>query len=161
MLYLILNLLKSEIIAQGIITVPEPKIGNASTKPINKAINNGNSMLKFANFNIDNPIKEIIKDTKISVASAFKYPPNVFVKSFMWCCPIFKNPIFVENAALFGLKYITLSTHIKYKAIIVTTKYIIIDGIDVIIFNKPVKKFLTHPEAEVSTSPVEFWIIDC
>ena len=55
----------------------EPKIGKASTKPINKAINNGNSMLKFANFNIDNPTKEIIKDTKISVASAFKYPPKV------------------------------------------------------------------------------------
>ena len=74
---------KPEIIAQGTITVPEPKIGKASTKPINKAINNGNSMLKFANFNIDNPTKEIIKDTKISVASAFKYPPKVLVKSFI------------------------------------------------------------------------------
>ena len=40
-------------------------------------------MLKFANFNIDNPTKEIIKDTKISVASAFKYPPKVLVKSFI------------------------------------------------------------------------------
>ena len=118
----------------------------------------GLSMLKFANFNIDNPIKEIIKDTKISVASAFKYPPNVFVKSFM-CVPTLKTHLCGKWCSIWSKIY-TLSTHIKYKAIIVTTKYIIIDGIDVIIFNKPVKKFLTHPETEVSTSPVEFWIID-
>lgn len=66
----------------------------------------------------------------------------------------------MENGAHIWSKIYTLSTHIKYKAIIVTTKYIIIDGIDVIMFKRPVKKFLTHPETEVSTSPVEFWIID-
>ena len=43
---------RAEIIAQGIITVPEPKIGKASTNPINRAINSGNSILNFANFNI-------------------------------------------------------------------------------------------------------------
>ena len=73
---------KPEITAQGIITVPEPKIGRASTNPINNAINNGYSMLNFKNDNIYNPNKEIKKDTKINVASALKYPPNVCIKSF-------------------------------------------------------------------------------
>ena len=63
-------------IAQGIITVPEPKIGKASTKPINNAINNGYWTLKPVNSNIYNPIKDKIKDTKIRLASAFRYPPK-------------------------------------------------------------------------------------
>ena len=75
-----------EIIAHGTITVPEPKIGSASTNPINNAINNGNSILKFANFSIYKPTKEIIKETNIRVDSAFRYPPNVLVKSLI-CVP--------------------------------------------------------------------------
>ena len=67
----------AEIIAQGIITVPEPKIGRASTKPINNAINKGYCILNFKKDNIYNPTKEIINETKIKVTSAFKYPPNV------------------------------------------------------------------------------------
>ena len=77
-----------QIIDHGTITVPEPKIGNASTKPINKAINNGYCTLNPQIFNMYNPNNEIIKDTKIKVASAFKYPPNVFIKSRR-CIPIF------------------------------------------------------------------------
>ena len=63
---------KPDIIAQGIITVPDPKIGSASTNPINKAISNGYCTLNFKKDNTYNPTKEMIKETKISVASAFK-----------------------------------------------------------------------------------------
>ena len=72
------------IIAHGIITVPDPSIGRASTNPIPNAISSGNSIAKPVNLSIYRPIKDIIKETKISVASAFKYPPNVFTKSLKW-----------------------------------------------------------------------------
>ena len=58
------------------------KIGRASTNPINKAINNGYCTLNPENSKIYNPIKETIKETKIRVASAFKYPPKLSIKSF-------------------------------------------------------------------------------
>ena len=60
------------IIAQGTITVPEPNIGSASTKPINSAINNGYSIANPTNFKIYKPINETMNDTNISVACAFK-----------------------------------------------------------------------------------------
>ena len=67
-------------------------------------------------------ISDITKDTSIKVASAFKYPPNVFVKSFM-CVPTLKTHLCGKWCSIWSKIY-TLSTHIKYKAIIVTTKYI-------------------------------------
>lgn len=69
--------LSPDIIAQGTITVPDPKIGNASTNPIKRAINKGNSILNFANFNIYNPTKDIKNDTNIMLLRLFKYPPNI------------------------------------------------------------------------------------
>ena len=59
-------------IAHGTITVPEPRIGSASTNPIPSAISNGNSIANPKNFSKYNPIIDIINETKISVASAFK-----------------------------------------------------------------------------------------
>ena len=51
-----------DIIAHGIITVPEPKIGSASTNPIPNAISNGNPTFRPAKYIIYSPIKEITKD---------------------------------------------------------------------------------------------------
>ena len=61
-----------DIIAHGIITVPEPRIGSASTNPINNAIRRGYWILKFKKDNKYNPTNEIINDISINVASAFK-----------------------------------------------------------------------------------------
>ena len=82
----------AHIIAHGIITAPEPNIGRASTKPINNAISNGYLTLNPINSSIYSPIKETINDTSINVASAFKYPPNVFIKSLR-CIVIFLTHI--------------------------------------------------------------------
>ena len=82
-----------EIIAHGTITVPEPKIGSASTNPINKAIRRGYCTLNFKNDNKYNPISEIIKEINIKVVCAFKYPPNVCISSFK-CRFIFLNHTF-------------------------------------------------------------------
>ena len=57
-----------EIIAHGIITVPDPRIGSASTKPIPSAISNGNPTFSPAKYIIYNPITEIVKEIKIKVA---------------------------------------------------------------------------------------------
>ena len=62
----------AQMTAQGTITVPDPRIGRASTNPINKAINNGYGMLNPVNCKIYNPIKEMIKEMRTKVASAFK-----------------------------------------------------------------------------------------
>ena len=61
-----------ENIAQGIITVPEPTIGRASTKAIPKAQRRGYCIFKPVNFPIYNPIKIIKNDIAISITSAFK-----------------------------------------------------------------------------------------
>ena len=47
----------AEMIAHGNITVPEPKIGNASTNPIASAISNGYFILNFVNSKMYNPNK--------------------------------------------------------------------------------------------------------
>ena len=73
-----------QIIAHGTMTGPEPNIGSASTKPINIAISNGYSTFSPTILNKYNPISDITKDTSIKVASAFKYPTNVFLKSYKW-----------------------------------------------------------------------------
>lgn len=83
----------AHIIAHGTITLPDPNIGRASTNPINKAISNGYSTLNPVNSSIYSPIREIIKETNIKVASAFKYPPNVSIKSFK-CTFIFLTHTF-------------------------------------------------------------------
>ena len=48
----------AQIIAQGIITVPEPKIGNASTNPMNIAINKGNDAIKDCYNNTNTIVNE-------------------------------------------------------------------------------------------------------
>lgn len=68
--------LQADIIAQGTITVPEPSIGNASINPIPNAARSGYFILKPTQLYIYNPIKEIMNDTSINIAWAFKYPPN-------------------------------------------------------------------------------------
>lgn len=60
------------IIAHGIITVPEPSIGNASTKPIPNALKNGYGTLNPKNLSTYNPTNTIKNDIKINIASAFK-----------------------------------------------------------------------------------------
>ena len=84
---------KPQIIAHGIIAVPEPSIGRASTNPIPSAISNGNYILNPINLSIYKPIKEITNDTSTNVASAFKNPPNVLVKSVK-CLPTFITQVF-------------------------------------------------------------------
>ena len=64
--------LQAEIIDHGIITLPEPNIGNASTKAMPSAYNNGYAMFNPKNLKIYNPIKDIINDINTSTASAFK-----------------------------------------------------------------------------------------
>ena len=71
-----------EIIAHGIITAPDPKIGKASTKAIPKAINSGNPTSNPAKCIIYNPTSDIAKEIAISINCDFKYPPKVFVISF-------------------------------------------------------------------------------
>ncbi len=68
---------KADIIAQGIIKLPEPKIGRLSTKPIASAISNGYLILKPQNCKIYKPNKDITKEIRISIICAFKYPPSV------------------------------------------------------------------------------------
>ena len=63
---------KKENIAQGIITVPEPTIGRASTNAIPNAPSNGYSIFSPAKFPIYNPISTMKKDIPISITSAFK-----------------------------------------------------------------------------------------
>ena len=46
------------------------------------ALKNGYATLKPIIFKKYNPISTIANDIKISIASAFKYPPNVFIISF-------------------------------------------------------------------------------
>ena len=77
----------AEIIAQGIIAVPEPSIGRASTNAIPSAAINGKATFIPTKLNVESPIKHITKDININVTCAFKYPPSVFVKSFK-CVPI-------------------------------------------------------------------------
>ena len=67
----VISPLQAEIIAHGIITLPDPKIGSASTKAIPKAYNNGYAIFNPANLKMYNPIKDIINDTNTSTASAF------------------------------------------------------------------------------------------
>ena len=63
---------KADIIAQGIIKLPEPKIGRASTKPIASAISNGYLILKPQNCKIYKPTKDITKEINIRLNCAFK-----------------------------------------------------------------------------------------
>ena len=56
----------ADIIAHGTITVPEPKIGKASTNPIPSANNNGYFIFIPIILNKYKPITDIIKDTKIT-----------------------------------------------------------------------------------------------
>ena len=55
----------ASIIAQGIITALEPKIGNASTKDIPSAVNKGYFIFNPQNLYIVNPTKEIKNDISI------------------------------------------------------------------------------------------------
>ena len=62
----------AEIIAHGIITVPEPSIGSASTNPIPSAASKGYSTFNPIHLKIHNPISTSINEININVASAFK-----------------------------------------------------------------------------------------
>ena len=68
----VISPLNADIIAQGIIIVPAPKIGRASTKAINIAIKNGYLIFKLLNLKIINPINTSEKEINISIPSAFK-----------------------------------------------------------------------------------------
>ena len=74
--------LHAEIIAHGTITLPEPKIGSASTKPIPNAYSNGYFTFNPAILKIYSPITEIINDIRISNACAFRYLPSAVIISF-------------------------------------------------------------------------------
>lgn len=52
-------------------------IGSASTNPIIRAIRRGYSSGKPIKLKIDKPTRTIIKDMKIIIISAFKYPPKL------------------------------------------------------------------------------------
>ena len=60
---------QAEITAQGIINVPEPKIGNKSTNPIIRAINKGYSTFNPAKWKIYSPITEITNEISTKVSS--------------------------------------------------------------------------------------------
>ena len=95
-----------------------------------------------------------MKEIKINVASAFKYPPNICINCLK-CFPTLIIHVFGKWCSIWSIIYI-LSTHIKYSANTVTEKYIAIVGIDVTIFINPFKKFLTHIAILLNTSPLEF-----
>ena len=63
----VISPLNADITAQGIIIVPAPKIGSASTNAINIAIKNGYSTFKPIIFNNINPISIIEKEINIIV----------------------------------------------------------------------------------------------
>ena len=71
----------ADITAHGIIAVPEPSIGSASTKPIPSAASSGYFIFKPINLKIYNPINDTTNDISTSVTSAFKYPPKLLIKS--------------------------------------------------------------------------------
>ena len=75
--------LQAAIIAQGIITAAEPKIGRASINAIPSAAISGYCTFIPKNLNIYNPIKDIINDTITNIASAFNKPPNDFTISLI------------------------------------------------------------------------------
>ena len=62
----------ADIIAHGTITVPDPSIGKASTKPIPNALKNGYGTLRPINFKMYRPISTMKNEIIISIASAFK-----------------------------------------------------------------------------------------
>ena len=80
--------LHAAIIAHGIITVAEPKIGRASTKPIPKAASRGYSTFNPANLKIYSPIRQTKNETPTKINSAFNRRPNDLLISRM-CFPIF------------------------------------------------------------------------
>ena len=87
-----------DIIAHGIITVPDPSIGSASTKPIKIAINNGYDILNPIIFKIYN-FNEFLYSSIVLVVYFIlnvlysKYLKNVTIKgnSMKANCPFHKN----------------------------------------------------------------------
>ena len=63
---------RASITAQGTITVPEPSIGKASTKPIASAVKNGYGTLNPKILRRYSPTNTIKNEIIISMASAFK-----------------------------------------------------------------------------------------
>ena len=63
---------KLDKIPHGIITVPVPNIGSASTNPIAIAMIKGKPTFNPIKWKIYNPIKQIINEIKIKVNWAFR-----------------------------------------------------------------------------------------
>ena len=101
-----------EIIPHGIITVPEPNIGKASTKAIRIAAISGKPTLNFKKCKMYRPIKLIKKDIIIKNTCAFKYPPNDFTNSLM-CFDNFLIHFSGKWCSSSSIIYI-LSVQIKY-----------------------------------------------